>query len=407
MKLGADGFFDLTYCTNIHAGDGWEEVFANIRQYGPALKQRLSPKAPFGLGLRISARECEQLLQGDRLARFKAFLNEEELYVALINGFPYGSFHKQVIKEDVFAPDWREEERVDYSLGLIKILKDLLPQRSDGGISTLPLSYKRWIVDDGAWESITKNLVRVTEAMVRARRENGCLIHLDIEPEPDGLVENSAELAAFYRDWLLTAGASLLADAMSVAVDEARKHLLDHVRVCFDTCHFAVEYEDPASALERFSKAGIGIGRVQISSALKVILPDDGRDRQLLARQLGPFAESTYLHQVIERRDGGGMRHYPDLTDALPMIEEPQAREWRIHFHLPLFAEQFGMFGATQQYIRTIFGMLKETRFTRHMEIETYTWDVLPPELKQDLLESIDREYRWVLGEFELCAKPS
>src|SRR5262249_35442995 len=167
-----------------------------------------------------------------------------------------------------------------------------------------------------------------------------------------------------------------------------------------DTCHFAVEYEDPVAAIERFSKAGIGIGRVQISSALKVMLPDESRSREQLARQLEAFAESTYLHQVIEQQDGGSVLHYPDLTDALLRLGESQARQWRIHFHVPLFAEQFGMFGATQQYIRTVFETLKETRFTRHMEIETYTWDVLPPELKQDLLESIEREYRWVFGEF-------
>src|SRR5262249_24866016 len=289
MKLEADEFFHLTYCTNIHAGDGWEEVFANIQQYGPALKKRLSPQAPFGLGLRISARESEQLLEGDRLRQFKDFLDREGLYVALINGFPYGSFHKQIIKEDVFAPDWREEERVDYTLRLIKILKELLPKGLDGGISTSPLSYKRWITDDGAWERITKNLARVTDAMVRARRDEDCSIHLDIEPEPDGLIENSAEVTSFYQEWLLPMGASYLAGAMNVPYDEARQYLLDHLRICFDTCHFAVEYEDPLAALERFSKTGIKIGRVQISSALRVMLPGEGRSRKQLARQLEAF----------------------------------------------------------------------------------------------------------------------
>src|SRR5262249_37680650 len=153
------------------------------------------------------------------------------------------------------------------------------------------LSYKRWITEDRAWETITKNLARVTEAMVLARRDEGCLIHLDMEPEPDGLVENSAEVVAFYQDWLLPVGAAFLAGSMNIPVDEARKYLLEHIRVCFDTCHFAVEYEDPVAAIERFSKAGIGIGRVQISSALKVMLPDESRSREQLARQLEAFAE--------------------------------------------------------------------------------------------------------------------
>ncbi len=33
-----------------------------------------------------------------------------------------------------------------------------------------------------------------------------------------------------------------------------------------------------------------------------------------------------------------------------------------------------------------------------HLEIETYTWDVLPAELKASAVESIAREYEWALG---------
>src|SRR4051812_29560806 len=127
MQLDQNGAFHLTYCTNIHPGDGWEAVFANLRTYAPALKRRLAPDAPFGLGLRLSARESEQVLDGDNLAALRAFLEEHGLYVALINGFPFGSFHKQAVKADVFAPDWRTEERVAYTLRLISILKDLFP----------------------------------------------------------------------------------------------------------------------------------------------------------------------------------------------------------------------------------------------------------------------------------------
>ncbi len=397
-----DGSFHLTYCTNIHPGNGWEEVFANLRQYAPALKERLSPDAPFGIGLRLSARESEELLEGDRLHRFRAFLQEHGLYVALINGFPFGSFHKRVIKDDVFAPDWRDEERVRYTLRLVEILKRLLPEGLDGGISTSPLSYKRWAGagDPAASERLTRNIVRVAEALVRTRQETGKRIHLDIEPEPDGLIENSAETIAFFQDWLLPAGAPLLADALGVSAEEARGHLLDHVQVCFDTCHFAVEYEGIETALDRFARAGIQIGRVQISSALKVPLPPDEPGRAQLARQLEPFAESTYLHQVIEQGNDGALRRYPDLAQALPALSETEASEWRIHFHVPLFVGEYGRFGSTQAEILPLFRLLPHRPFTRHLEIETYTWDVLPPSLKQDLLESIHREYRWVLDAF-------
>ena len=126
--------FQLTYCTNIHAADGWEAVYANVRQFAPALKRRLSPDSPFGIGLRLSARDARELLQDDRLAGFRAFLDENGLYVALINGFPYGAFHRTAVKSEVYAPDWRDEERVRYTLDLVRILERLLPPDVDGGI---------------------------------------------------------------------------------------------------------------------------------------------------------------------------------------------------------------------------------------------------------------------------------
>jgi hypothetical protein len=427
MQLNGDGPVQLTYCTNIHPGNGWEEVFGNLRRYAPALKQRLSPHAPFGLGLRLSAAESEELLRGDCLEQFRRFLGEHDLYVALLNGFPFGSFHRRVIKADVFAPDWRHEERVRYTLRLVEILKRLLPSGLEGGISTSPLSYKRWVdpADRAAWEVLTRNLVRVAEAMIRVRRSEGQLIHLDIEPEPDGLIESSTELVAFYEDWLLPVGGPLLADSLRVPVDEALDLLRDHIQVCLDTCHVAVEYEEPETVLERFSQAGIRVGRAQISSALRVPLPESAQRRAAIARQLEPFAESSYLHQVLERRKDATLRHYPDLAEALPRIQEPGAREWRIHFHVPLFVAEYGLFGSTQDEIRRFFRCMDAARtkrgdgaprgraatasavpLTRHLEIETYTWDVLPLALKHDLLESIDREYRWVLAELAPLAAP-
>src|SRR5439155_3088431 len=232
MKLGADGFFHLTYCTNVHPADGWEAVLANLEEYGPALKQRLGPKAAFGLGLRLSSRDSCELLEGDRLPRFKELLDREGLYVAIINGFPYGPFHGEVIKSAVFAPDWREEARVQYTLRLLEILAELLPEDVDGGISTCPLSYKGWVdqCDDAAWESITDNLARVAAALVRVQQSRGQVIHLDIEPEPDGLVEHSHEVERFYRRWLLGFGAERLAALLGIDEAAAREHLLEHIR---------------------------------------------------------------------------------------------------------------------------------------------------------------------------------
>ena len=402
MRLGPDGFFHLTYCTNIHPSNGWDDVLASLRRYAPPLKARFSPKGPFGIGLRLSGVESRELLQGDRLEQFRAFLNEEGLYVFTLNGFPYGPFHNQRVKEHVHAPDWRDKERVAYTLRLIEILSALLPPGLEGGISTSPLSYKAWVDadDEATWSLLIDHLVRVAAALVRVRRERGQLIHLDIEPEPDGLLGSCGELADFYEARLLPAGAPRLAATLGVPEAEARACLLEHLRVCFDACHLAVGYEDPAAVLGRFAALGIKIGKVQISSALKAPLPADPDARGDLARALEPFAESTYLHQVIQRNGDGSLVHYPDLPDALPHIGVDDAAEWRIHFHVPVFVDRYATFGSTQEELRRVLSLARERRLSPHLEIETYTWDVLPPGLKTDLAESIGREYAWALDVF-------
>jgi sugar phosphate isomerase/epimerase len=388
----------LTYCTNIHAADGWAAVFANVRQFAPALKQRLSPSAPFGIGLRLSARDARELLQDDGVATFRHFLDEQGLYVALINGFPHGSFHRTPVKAEVYAPDWRDGERVRYTIDLVNILEGLLPRGMDGGVSTAPLSYKPWVPDLDTRPFIG-NLVEVVAAMARSKQRTGATLHLDIEPEPDCLIETSDEFLEFFRRRVIPDGAPLLATALGCDVDDARASLYEHVRVCVDCCHFAVEYEDPRAALDRIRNAGVQVGRVQLSSALKVVFPHDETECAGMIERLRRFADSTYLHQVIERRNGT-LSHFPDLDVALDRSSSLAGAEWRIHFHVPLFARDYEGLGSTQDYVREVLDLARRTRFAHHFEIETYTWDVLPPGLKIDLLDSIEREYRWVLQHF-------
>ncbi len=399
MRLQHPGDFHLTYCTNIHPADGWDAVFASLERYAPALKRRFAPDAPFGLGLRLSARDARDLLDGANLQTFRAFLDDQGLYVALINGFPYGPFHGTPVKAAVYAPDWRDEARVRYTLDLVEILRALVPEGLDGGVSTAPLSYKPWMAaaDAGDWHTIIRNIVRIAEALVRIRQEDRALLHLDIEPEPDCSIENTAETIAFFEQRLLPIGSPMLAGALGVAEETAREHLLEHIRICFDCCHFAVAFEDASTAIERIRAAGIRIGRAQLSSALDVTVPADPREADRVRRRLRAFADTTYLHQVVERT-GADLRHYLDLPDALDRAGDEGAKEWRIHFHVPLFAPQYEELGSTQQHVTDALRHLLRTGATRHLEIETYTWDVLPGGLKLDLLDSIAREYEWVLG---------
>ena len=399
MRIGPEGFFHLTYCTKIHPGHGWEVLFGNLRRYASALKARLAPAKPFGLGLRLSAMESGELLAGERLKEFQDFLSAHDLYVFTLNGFPYGDLTGPAVKSQIFAPDWREPARVRYTLDLVEILRRLLPPEVEGGISTIPLSYKPWIApgDQEAWARITRNLAQVAARLARIKATEGKLIHLDLEPEPDGLLERSGEVVDFYEQWLLPVGGPLLAEAMGISRAEAHQRLLEHIQVCLDTCHLAVEYEDPAAALDTLAAAGIRVGKVQITAGLKVECPREVRSREALTRELTSFICSPYLHQVIGQGADGRRVQFPDLAPALPRLAASGEGRWRIQYHMPLFVEQYGHLESTQADTRAVLALLKERRFTRHLEIETYTWEWLPADLKVDLEDSLHREYLWVL----------
>jgi sugar phosphate isomerase/epimerase len=352
MEIGEG--LHLTYCTNIHPANGWEAVRESLRAHAPALKARLSPDAPFGIGLRLSGAESAELLEGDLLARFREWLDGEGLYVFTLNAFPHGAFHGQPVKAGVHAPDWRSEERVAYTLRMAEILAALLPDGQAGTISTNPLSYRPWLEGDD-WELCTANVVRVGEALRDTR------IALAIEPEADGALADCADLIRWWPDEL----------------DR------EHVTVCFDACHAAVAYEEPAEALDALDDAGIRVGKVQLSAALRL--------EPAMRDQLRPFADPIYLHQVAQRNP---FRTWPDLPEALSA--ERGGDEWRVHFHVPIFLERYGELESTQDHLRAVIGLARGV--TSQLEIETYTWDVLPADLKGSPVDSIAREYEWVLG---------
>jgi hypothetical protein len=389
----------LTYCTNIHPGESWTEVFASLRRFAPALKAALSPSAPFGLGLRLSNRASIELGLSERLEQFRAWLQGEGLYVFTMNGFPYGGFHGRRVKEQVHQPDWTTPERVNYTQRLFRQLAALLPEGLEGGISTSPLSYKPWLPGDSeraaAFERAVGHILSIVDFLQQHEQERGQYLHLDIEPEPDGLLENSREVVEFFERRLLPRGVDYFAPRFRA--HEAEAIVRRYVNLCYDVCHFAVAYESPAETLRRFSRGGIRIGKVQISAALKLMLPTVQDQREAIRQELRPFNESTYLHQVVARDSSGRLLQYPDLPPALLRLHDTRVEEWRCHFHVPIFLEDYGSLRSTQSDIIEILDIQRSAPFTRHLEVETYTWEVLPPDLRGDLLSSIEREMRWAL----------
>jgi hypothetical protein len=382
-------------------------VLINLKTYLPKLKQTLAPDQPFGIGLRLAAGASRELLQDNHLAELQQWLRQNDFYVFALNGFPYGSFHRQVIKDQVYAPDWSSPERLDYTQRLVQILAALLPEGMDGSISTLPISYKPWWVNQpevGATvrrQAVT-HLAMLTAELVQLRQSTGQLIHIGLEPEPDGLIENTREVIEFFDRDLLSLGSEWLQQQRGMSAAQAIAALQEHVRICYDTCHFAVEYEQPQQALQQLSTAGIQLSKVQLSSAIRIPLTGTMADHQEILHHLQPFAESTYLHQVIAQEATGELQHYPDLAVALPQLLHTSAQEWRTHFHVPIFLRDYTRFSSTQDHLTATLAYLQQHPICSHLEIETYTWDVLPPDLKLDISTSIQREYEWVLSQFNV-----
>jgi hypothetical protein len=391
----------LTYCSNIHPGESWKETFENLEKYIPEIKENLKTAAPFAIGLRLSNDASLDLQDQEKLAAFKKWLDDHHCYIFTFNGFPYGSFHREVVKDDVHAPDWTTADRKAYTFRLFDILAFLLRDGMDGGISTSPLSYRHWHPQPKDWEyAMTKSTEQIVEVALRLyeiKQSQGKTLHLDIEPEPDGMLENCQETVDFYSKWLLPMGIPKLMDQFGLSETDAAYALKDHIRICYDVCHFAVVYEDHEQVFKAFEKEGIKIGKIQISAALKVPIPSAIKEKMAVEKILFPFVESTYLHQVVGRNSANQLHAYRDLPDALVSLAETKQVEWRIHFHVPIFLDTYGQLSSTQEDIVTVLNLIKEKSVTPHLEIETYTWEVLPEDIHLTLGESISRELQWTI----------
>ena len=391
----------LSYCSNIHAGESWDATFRNLKIYIPEVKSRLGYKGKFGIGLRLSKEASVVLERPERLQEFQEWLKKTQAYVYSLNCFPYGGFHRTKVKEQVHAPDWTTEARLAYTLRCFRILAQLLPEGVEGGISTSPLSYRHWFVSDlekkEAFERATTHLIAVVVELVRLQQETGKFLHLDIEPEPDGLLENSDELIHYFKEWLLSVGKASLAKQLGTTQKEAGKLIKDHLQVCYDVCHFAIGYEKPKEAFKKLKQAGIGIGKIQLSAALKLLIPESPFERFSIGKRLGEFADTTYLHQVVAMTNEGGLKSYPDLPQALAKLGDTQDLEWRVHFHVPIFLANYGTFQATQEDIVEVLKLVNANpSITKHLEVETYTWEVLPQDTHLTLGDAISRELAWV-----------
>jgi hypothetical protein len=381
----------LAYCTNIHRGETWTQTFDTLQRYTLAVRERVGQGKPYAIGLRLGAEAARELSEPKTLRGFRHWLDRENCYVFTINGFPYGKFHGTRVKEQVYAPDWTTQERVDYTNLLFDLLSEFVPAGIAGSVSTVPVSFKEFIREPAQLEAAATNLWSCIEHIERLANRTGRDLHLGLEPEPLCLLETSAETVQFFER------------LRRQRPGDPRWQR--HLGVNYDCCHLAVEFEEPAEALGRLRAQQIRISKIHLSSALRVSPTPEVR------AALGSFADDIYFHQVIARADpgrgvGGGegpaLKRYRDLDVALEQAAAapPQpGEEWRIHFHIPLHSPPTALYGNTQDHITGVLEVLRQDPgLCQHFEMETYTWEVMPPELKKrDVVEQLVAEYEWTL----------
>ncbi|NQU41559.1 MAG: metabolite traffic protein EboE [Lentisphaerae bacterium] len=392
MRLSEISPHHLTYCLNVHPGESWEECLKAIKRHVLPLRDRIAPGQPFGLGLRLS-HDASLALTGETLSGFKRFLAENNLYVITINAFPYGAFHGERVKEDVYKPDWRSDERRDYTLRVADIAAALATSGQTISISTVPGSYGRWINSSEDISRMIEQLMQVVAHLARIEAETGCRITLGLEPEPDCFLQTTADTIKFFTGPLKQDGTHILCNLFGSNILESYELIQRHLGVCFDTCHLALQFEPLDQSLKQMAEAGILISKIQISSALST--PHTPAARSALAA----FVDPVYLHQVkIRKEHQSDLTSYPDLPAALSITIAAADETWRIHFHVPLYFEHDLALGSTATELSpAFFGAIKELEVA-HLEIETYTFDVLPPELRAiGIDESLRREYKWVI----------
>ena len=389
----------LSYSTLVHPSDTWEELRDSLSAYVPKVKSVISPGTRFGVSLRLSGASATRLTQDASARRELAgILEDNDLYVYTVNAFPQGSFKGTTVKERVYEPDWSTEERLRYTEQVADLLAMLSPPDVDPSIQSAPLAFRPSVRDRAYLTVMTDNVLRVVAHLVELRHRTGRLVTLALEPEPYCYLESTDETIRFFQEEIHSPRAiARLAQAAQVDEGQAEEHLRRHLGVVFDIGHQSVGFEDVASSLAKLRQAEVPIFKLQEAAALWV--PEVGPEA---IEELERYARSIYLTQTTEL-SGGSRLQYLNLEDAIESWRRaPRPAEWRVHFHVPVFLDELGPFRSTRFAIEQALAVHRASPLSAHLEVETYTWDVLPAHLKTgDIVDYVARELDWVIGQLE------
>lgn len=385
----------LAYSTLVHPGDTWEEMRDSLETYAPEVKARVAPDQPYAVSLRISAASATTLT-GDpaERARLRRWLDEQDMYVYTVNAFPYGPFKNRVVMENVYEPDWATDDRVVYTCQVADIVAEIAPDHVSPSIQTAPLAFRPKVTTEQDIEVLTENLAAVVAHLIALESRTGRRVKLALEPEPFCFLETTEETVRYFQDRIYSpSGTARLARLTGLPASEVAGLWRRHLGVVFDICHQSVQFEDIPASLELLYDAGVPIFKLQAAAALKVPRVDAAAVEALMT-----FTDTIYLSQTTERRDGE-LTRYLNLIDAIDAwkADPTGEREWRTHFHVPVFLDDLGAFGTTRDGVQAALEVHARRPLSDHLEIETYTWDVLPAHLKDgDITDYVTRELEFL-----------
>ncbi len=371
--------YPLSYCTNVHPCRSRNDLERIITQEARSVQEQCG--FSIGVGLWLPEVVISEVAQDATVTRsIASLLADQGLQCFSLNAFPFGDFHSERVKENVYLPDWSDIRRLDYTRLCSKFLAGVLTGEDEGSVSTLPLAYKQAVQSPDFSKRAIDQLVQLSRDLDRLHHETGKTIRLAIEPEPFCLLETTPETIHFFE---------MLWDAADKAgVGELVRQ---HIGVCYDVCHQAVEFENASVAISELAAADIRINKVQISCAIELNKPSDEKARQALAA----FAEQRYLHQTFARHSDGRVISHTDLSQELALDPPPdwkQAEKWRVHFHVPVDADRLGPLGTTRPELIRALHALGQLPYEPHLEVETYTWPVLPGVESGDVIAGMSRE---------------
>lgn len=361
----------LGYCSNVHQAEDVDGVLAQLADHAEPVRERLGADR-LGIGLWLARDVVSELVAvPGEVKNLRAELAARGLETVTLNAFPYAGFHREVVKKDVYLPDWADEARLAHTLDCARVLAALLPDDAErGSVSTLPLAWRTPWPPDRA-DTARRALDRLTAGLAAIESDTGRRIRVGFEPEPGCVVETTAQ-----------------------AVRELRGLDPERLGVCLDACHLAVQFEEPGAALRRLADAGLPVVKLQASCAVEAADPADPAARAALRR----LAEPRFLHQTrtAARQESPDVRGVDDLPEALEGGLPTDTGPWRVHFHAPLHADPEPPLRTTADQLSGVLaGLLGgASAHCDHIEVETYTWSVLP-EPPTDLPGGIAAELAW------------